>query len=174
MKATRSRQRIRRSDSTGPGGELIRAVRRGAAAAFAAAVLLAAPALAHETLHELSRSRSIALRAFESDGEPLGEVAWEVYSPASPRAPWQQGRTDRNGWLSFVPDAPGRWRVRVIEPGGHGLDLFVEAGAAAPEGAGRAPPSGVAFLLRPLGGLAAIGLVFTALYLVQRRRRPTP
>jgi len=174
VEAIGARQRTRRFDSTGPGGELIRAVRPAAAAALSAAVLLAAPALAHETLHELDRARAIAVRAFESDGEPLGDAAWEVYSPADPRAPWQRGRTDRNGWLSFVPDAPGRWRVRVIEPAGHGLDLFVEAGAAAPESAAGAPPSGAAFVLRPLAGLAAIGLLFAVIFLVQRRRRPSP
>jgi len=145
----------------------------GLAAAFG---VPAGPARAHETLHEIVRSNAISVRVFESDGAVLADVAWEAWSPADPRNPWQRGRTDRKGWLAFVPDAPGRWRVRVIEETGHGLELFVEAGAAvtAPAPAAASPSPGAAFVLRPLAGLAAIGGVFAALFLLYRRRRPGP
>ena len=131
--------------------------------------LAAAPALAHEALHEVSRGRAVAVRAYLADGEPLAYTAYEVYSPADPRVPHQKGRTDRAGWLAFVPDAPGRWRVRVIDDGGHGLDAEVDAEAPAGPAAGGAP-SGAAFVLRPLLGLAAIGAVFAALHAARRRR----
>ncbi len=161
------------------------AVRR--AAALAALALMGGPASAHETLHEVQRGRAIALRAYESDGDPLAATPWEVYSPAEPRSPWQQGRTDRLGWLAFVPDRPGTWRVRVIEETGHGLDIGVEVaaptpapGAVALAASPAAPPTtapeapGAGFVLRPLLGLAVIGVVFSALFLAWRKKGGAP
>jgi len=149
---------------------------RGAArAALLAAALAASPARAHETLHDVERGRAIAVRAYFADGDCLAYAAYEVYSPADPRIPHQKGRTDRNGWLAFVPDAAGKWRVKVIEATGHGLDLEIDAATSAlapavPSG----PRSPVAFVLRPLVGLAAIGAVFAALYLGYRRKKGRP
>ena len=133
------------------------------------AVFLAAPGLApaHETLHEIERGRAIGVKVYEV-GEVMAGAPYQVFSPADPRIPWQEGRTDRGGWLAFVPDVPGSWRVKVIDDTGHGIDLRVEAGGvlAAPAPAG----SGAAFLLRPLLGLAVIGAVFAALYVTYRRK----
>jgi len=138
--------------------------------------LAARPAGAHETLHEVARGKAIAVKAYFSDGEVLAYTAYEVYSPADPKIPHQKGRTDRGGWLAFVPDAPGRWRVKVIDETGHGLDLQVDAGSQAGAPAATATggtPSSLAFVLRPLIGLAAIGVVFAALYLAYRRKGTT-
>ncbi len=143
----------------------------GARGLAALAALLAAPSAgAHEVLHEVERGRAVAVRAYESDGEALAGARYEVYSPADPASPWQAGRTDRNGWLAFVPDAAGKWRVRVVEDAGHGLDVLVDT--AAPVSS--APPSTAALVLRPLLGLAAVGAVFAVLVVVARRRRPGP
>jgi nickel transport protein len=135
----------------------------------------AAPALAHQTLHEVQRGKAVAVRASFVDGEVLAYAAYEVFSPADQRIPHQKGRTDRNGWLAFVPDSPGEWRVKVIDESGHGFDVLVDAEAqggsaaqAAAPGAGAA--SDVAFVLRPLLGLAAIGAVFAVLILGYRKR----
>jgi len=146
-------------------------------ALVALAALGAAPVLAHETLHEVARGRAIAVKAYFADGEVLAYTAFEVYSPADARIPHQKGRTDRGGWLAFVPDAPGKWRVKVIDDTGHGLDLQIDA--QAPGGAAPAPAaaggavSSAAFVLRPLLGLLAIGAVFAALYLTYRRKGTT-
>jgi nickel transport protein len=148
-------------------------------------------AASHETLHEIARSKAIAVKAFEGDGRPLADVAWEVYSPGDPRSPWQRGRTDRNGWLAFVPGAPGKWRVRVIEKTGHGLDTQIDvdpalvptgapqlsegaAGSSAPieRVATRGDEGGwaIAFLLRPVLGVGVIVALFAALFLLYRNR----
>jgi nickel transport protein len=140
--------------------------------AIVAAVLAlaAGSAAAHETLHEVRRGAAVAVRTYESDGDPVAWTDYEVYSPADPGTPWQSGRTDRAGWLAFVPDRPGRWRVRVIEATGHGLDIGVEAEATTPSPDAR----GAAFVLRPLLGLAVIGVVFTALVLAWRKKDAAP
>lgn len=141
--------------------------------AVIAALLAALPATAHEVLHLVERSRAVAVKAYESDGEVLAGAAYEVYSPADPRTPYQAGRTDRGGWLAFVPDVPGKWRVRVLDATGHGLDLEVDAaGAAGTQAAGA--PSAAAFALRPLAGVAAIAVLFAALLAVHRRKRSRP
>jgi nickel transport protein len=124
-------------------------------------------AAAHETLHEVQRGTAIAVKGYFADGEVLAYRAYEVYSPADQAIPWAKGRTDRAGWLAFVPDVAGAWRVRVLDETGHGLDLLVDAQAPA------AAPSGAVatwgFVLRPLLGLAVIAAVFAGL---QRLRRP--
>ena len=143
-------------------------------AALAAAALAAGPgtARAHEALHEVRAGSAIAVRAYFADGEPLAYRAYEVYSPADPKIPWQKGRTDRSGWLAFVPEVAGKWRVRVIDESGHGMDFEVDAAAAGGAPAGGAGGSTAAFVLRPLVGLAAIAAVFAALALAYRRKGP--
>ncbi|HEU4382414.1 MAG TPA: hypothetical protein VFR85_02830 [Anaeromyxobacteraceae bacterium] len=145
------------------------------ALACAAAVVCAiAPlrAAAHEILHQVQRGRALAVRAFFQDGQALADQQAEVYSPADPKIPYWRGRTDRNGWLAFVPDVPGKWRVRVVDATGHGLDTQVDVEPAiggpdsgAPSGAG---PLGLA--LRPVVGAAVIAAIFGGLYLWRRRR----
>jgi nickel transport protein len=140
--------------------------------AVAAVALAPAAARGHEVLHEVERGRAIAVRAWFPDGEALAYAQYEIYSPADPTIPHQKGRTDRSGWLSFVPDAPGRWRVKVVDATGHGLDLEVDAssGAAAAPSPSQGPPgSTAAFVLRPLLGVAVIAAVFAVLFVVKRR-----
>jgi nickel transport protein len=135
------------------------------------ALSLAMPARAHEVLHEVKRDRAVAVRAWFPDGESLAYVQAEVFSPADPAIPHWKGRTDRNGWLAFVPDVPGPWRVRIVDSTGHGLEATVDV--PAPGAAAGAIPSGVAsaaFVLRPLLGVALIAAIFVFLYLRGRRR----
>ena len=143
---------------------------------FAALLALLSPlaAAGHEVLHQIERGRAVAVKAYFSDGEVLADTEYEIYSPSDPGTPTQKGRTDRSGWLSFVPDAPGKWRVRIIDHSGHGLDLEVDAGpaAAGPPVPDR-PTSTTGFVLRPLVGLAVIAAVFTLL-VARQRRRGTP
>lgn len=148
---------------------------RGARLAVAALLALAAaPAMAHETLHEVQRGKAIAVKVYFVDGEVLAYAAYELYSPADPRIPWQKGRTDRSGWVAFVPDVPGKWRLKVIDDTGHGLDLLLDAEAPAAATAEPGAVSGVAFVLRPLLGLVAIGAIFAALFFAWRRQGSTP
>lgn len=149
---------------------------RGTLLAAAIAVLAPAAGRAHEVLHQIERNRAVAVRAYFADGEVLAYTPYEVYSPADPRIPYQKGRTDRSGWLAFVPDAPGAWRVKVVDETGHGLDLEVDAAAspAVAPGQGTSPASTAAFVLRPLAGVAAIVVVFGVLFAVYRRERTRP
>jgi nickel transport protein len=140
---------------------------------FAVAVALAVvPALAgaHEILHDVEGGRAVAVKVYESDGELVAGARYEVFAPSGGATAWASGRTDRNGWLSFVPDAPGAWRVKVVGDEGHGLDARVDvsAPAAAAPASGAVP--GAAFVLRPLVGVAAIAAIFGGLLVLYRRR----
>ena len=141
---------------------------------------LPAVPVAHEVLHEVQHGRAVAVHAWFPDGESLAYVQAEVFSPADGKIPYWKGRTDRNGWLAFVPDVPGQWRVRIVDSTGHGLDTTVEVAppgtlGSAPGGAAGAGPSGMASLglvLRPVLGVALIAAIFGFLYLRGRRSRP--
>ncbi|GAO04825.1 DUF4198 domain-containing protein [Anaeromyxobacter sp. PSR-1] len=138
------------------------------AAALALALALApGAARGHEVLHELAPGHAAGLRVYYADGEPLAYQAYELWSPSDPRVPWQKGRTDRAGWIAFVPDVPGAWRVKVVDAGGHGLDAMVQVPAA--QGGPPAGP-GAGFVLRPLLGVAVIAAIFAALFAWQRRK----
>ena len=154
---------------------------RGAALGLGVAlVLCAGPAVAHETLHEVRHGAAVAVRTWESDGDPVAAASWEAWSPAQPGQPWVQGRTDQAGWLAFVPDRPGTWRVRVIEAAGHGLDIGVEVAAGPAATSSTAPPAsppaaspagaGAAYFVRLVLGLAALGAIFAALVLARRKK----
>jgi nickel transport protein len=147
-----------------------------AAALIASAALALVPVAArgHEVLHEVERGRAIAVRAYFAGGEALAYTSYEVYSPAHPRIPHQEGRTDRSGWVAFVPDVAGKWRVKIVDDTGHGVDVEVEAVPGASDLRGATPASPAAFVLRPLVGLAVIAAVFGALFVIQRRKRRTP
>lgn len=144
-------------------------IRRAALALLAALPVVAG---AHEVLHTVERGRAIAVHAYFPDGEDLAYGAYEVFSPADAKVPHQKGRTDRKGWLAFVPDAPGSWRVKVVDGTGHGLEVEVDT-AIAPQAAGSSALSTAAFVLRPLVGVLAIGAVFAALFTLHRRKAST-
>ena len=151
-----------------------------ACVALTALALLGAatPAVAHEVLHEVERGRAMAVRAWFHDGESLADLQAEVFSPADGKVPYWKGRTDRNGWLSFVPDVPGKWRVRIVDSTGHGLDTTVEVAApvSAPVAAGSATgaasagATSLASVLRPVVGVALIAAIFGFLVLRGRKR----
>jgi nickel transport protein len=140
---------------------------------FLAAVLLAAalPTAAHEVLHEVQRGRAVAVRAWFPDGESLTYVPAEVFSPADPAIPHWKGRTDRNGWIAFVPDVEGQWRVRIVDASGHGLDTTVEVAVPGGPTGAPSPASSLAVSLRPLLGAAAIAAIFGFLWWRGRRSR---
>ena len=147
------------------------------------AVLAVAPMAthAHEVLHELRPGGALALKAYFPDGQVLAYSAYEIWSPVDPKIPYQKGRTDRSGWLSFVPDVPGTWRVKVIEESGHGLDLEIDTTTLASTGAQSSSSDGAggsvrsaAFVLRPVMGVAIIAALFGALIALYRRTQSPP
>ena len=140
---------------------------------FLAALLLAAlapaSAAAHDILHRVEPGGAVAVKVYETDGDVVNGARYDVYSPRDPGKPFQTGRTDKNGYLSFVPDAQGVWRVKVTGDDGHGIDVRFEAGPGA-----RAAAAGrdASAYMRPALGVVVLCAIFAALYAISRRRRP--
>jgi nickel transport protein len=146
--------------------------RLAAVVGLATALLVPGQASAHEILSSVERGRAVAVKAFFSDGEPLAYAEFQVFSPADAKIPYQKGRTDRSGYLAFVPNLPGNWHVRVSDASGHGLELDVAAAEGQQAQGGTAPtgPASWAFLLRPVLGVLLIAALFVGLLLFYRRK----
>jgi nickel transport protein len=54
-----------------------------------------------------------------SDGSPVSYTKVKVWSPDNDSIEFQNGRTDKNGRFSFVPDLDGFWRITVNDGMGH-------------------------------------------------------
>lgn len=146
---------------------MLRAVAILALAALAAPV----PAWAHGVESQVEdRGGAIAVRARTHGGEPLAGAAYQVFSPAAPQRIRAEGRTGADGWVELVPDAPGTWRVRIVDATGHGKEIAVEVAAArvATPGAAPAPARRP---LRTLAAAAGLLLAFAGVWVIHRRRR---
>jgi nickel transport protein len=69
--------------------------------------------------------QGIALRAFYSAKDPASYSQYEIWGPGDREdLPHQTGRTDKNGFLAFVPDRAGTWKVKVWGESSHGYHGF--------------------------------------------------
>jgi nickel transport protein len=67
----------------------------------------------------------VAVRAFYSAKDPASYSQYEIYGPGDKEdLPHQTGRTDKNGFLSFVPDRAGTWKIKLWGESGHGYHGF--------------------------------------------------
>lgn len=130
----------------------------------------------HEVLHQMEEGKAVAVKVSYADGEPLMYSEYQVFSPKDKDVPHQKGRTDRAGYVSFVPEIPGKWRLKVMDTTGHGLDVDLDVKgpadhpAKAPAAAGATT---VSVALRPLSGALAIALIFGTLFFLYRRKERT-
>jgi nickel transport protein len=133
-------------------------------------LLLASPAFAHEVLHAVERGRAVAVKAYFADGEVMAYTEYQLWSPADPKIPYQKGRTDRGGYVAFVPDSPGLWHLKIADATGHGLDTTIDVGALAP----MPTTTSLSFILRPVLAIAVVAALFAALFLTYRRKKNAP
>jgi len=82
------------------------------------------PSAAHALLHERVEADAVVLKlSFPSGDAPLFE-SYEIYAPGN-ETPFQTGRVNAIGELSFNPDRPGEWQVKVFTADGHGTVVRV-------------------------------------------------
>jgi nickel transport protein len=125
-------------------------------------------ASSHEVQHEIVQGNAVMVRLVYADGEPFAYEQYELFAKGRAQ-PVQTGRSDSRGRVVFAPDDTTSWRLRTFSADGHGADFTFEAkadGTAAPVAA---PPSRST---RLLFGLSAILVLFAALQLFWRRRKP--
>jgi nickel transport protein len=101
----------------------------GIAGAVLLSLLLPAASHAHALLHEVVDGEAVIIRlSFPGADQPLFEP-YEVFAPGV-ATPFQSGRVNALGEVSFRPDRPGAWRVRVFAEDGHGAVIELEIDAA--------------------------------------------
>jgi nickel transport protein len=101
----------------------------------AAALALAVPTAsrAHGVSQEVERrGPAYAVRVRYHGGDPLAGATYQVVRPGEPARVQARGKTDAQGWVEFVPDVPGRWRIRIVDATGHGRVVDVDVPNAAP------------------------------------------
>jgi len=75
--------------------------------------------LAH-SIHYDVQPKGMSVKIFYAVNDPASYSEYEVYGPGD-HEPYQTGRTDRAGVLSFLPDRPGAWKIKVLGESSHGF-----------------------------------------------------
>jgi nickel transport protein len=71
------------------------------------------------SINYLVEQKGMAIRAYYSENDPAAYSQYELYGPGD-KEPHQTGRTDKNGYVAFVPDRPGIWKLQVWGESSHG------------------------------------------------------
>jgi len=72
------------------------------------------------TIHHQVENRGISARVFYAEDDPASYSQYEIFGPGD-NIPHQKGRTDRNGFVSFLPDRKGKWIIKVYGESDHGF-----------------------------------------------------
>ena len=89
-----------------------------------ALLLTSSAAWAHRMHHEVSTGQAQVLTVSYTFGQQPIFEPYQVFAPDTD-VPFQTGRTDMQGRVSFLPDRPGRWRVVVTTEDGHGVEVRI-------------------------------------------------
>jgi nickel transport protein len=135
--------------------------------ALALAAIAAAPLTAHDmTLRFEPREPAVLLYVSYDGVEPAVGADVEIFSPESPKSPFQLGSTDRRGVFSFVPDVKGAWRAVADDGFGHRAEVVigVDWNAAPQDAAARGGQDwrNIAAGLGLIAGLTGFSLWFQA------------
>ncbi|MEN6475978.1 MAG: hypothetical protein ABFD81_18330 [Syntrophaceae bacterium] len=85
------------------------------------------PACAH-TINYQVENRGVSVRVFYGPDDPASYSSYEVFGPRD-KLPHQKGRTDKNGFVTILPDRKGKWIIKVwgeSEHGFHGVQIEVQ------------------------------------------------
>jgi len=83
------------------------------------ATVTVSSARAH-SIHYHVEQKGMAVRAYYGENDPASYSQYELFGPGD-REPHQIGRVDKNGYVAFVPDRPGVWKLQVWGESTHGF-----------------------------------------------------
>lgn len=89
-------------------------------AALATFISLPQSLRAHTVNYDVQQKTVAAIKVFYTAEDPASYAEFEVYPPEGGDLPYQTGRTDKNGFASFIPDKQGAWKVKVLGESAHG------------------------------------------------------
>jgi nickel transport protein len=83
-------------------------------------VMCSAPGANAHSIHYDVQQKGMAVRVYYSDKDPAAYSQYELYGPGD-KEPHQTGRSDNNGYIGFVPDRPGTWKLQIWGESSHGF-----------------------------------------------------
>ncbi|MFH0824933.1 MAG: hypothetical protein V2B18_19445 [Pseudomonadota bacterium] len=89
-------------------------------------LLTSSGAEAHSVEYRVE-NKGISARVFFGGNESASYSPFEVFGPGD-TIPHQKGRTDKNGFVTFLPDRAGTWSIKVVaesEHGGHAANIVI-------------------------------------------------
>lgn len=84
---------------------------------------------AHELESRVGRAEAVVLQLRFAGAQPFADQAYQIYYADEIR-PRQVGRSDAQGRIVFLPDAPGPYRIKTQSEDGHGGVYALELDAA--------------------------------------------
>jgi len=127
-------------------------------------LLLLSDLFAHNLQHSISYEKSVTITLYFAHEGDFSFQRYEVYAPSN-AIPFQVGRTDAHGRLSFLPDISGTWRVKLFSEDGHGKSIAVEVNTTAQI---KETTSGDSLLWRSLSGLLLLFSIFSVIYFMKK------
>jgi nickel transport protein len=95
--------------------------RRMPALTFAVFAMLALTRHLHaHTVNYDVQQKGISVRIFYTADDPANYAEYELFGPED-AVPYATGRTDKRGFLCFLPDRKGEWKVKVLGESSHGF-----------------------------------------------------
>ncbi|MDQ7786962.1 MAG: hypothetical protein RDU01_05090 [Thermodesulfovibrionales bacterium] len=77
------------------------------------------PAFSHSVHYQVA-NKGISVRVFYAEDDPASYSSYEIFGHGD-TIPHQKGRTDKNGFVSFLPDRQGKWVIKVFGESEHGM-----------------------------------------------------
>lgn len=133
-------------------------------------LLIHSGAEAH-VVHYHVENKGISARIFYTADDPASYSQYEIFGPDD-KIPHKKGRTDKNGFVSFLPDRPGTWIVKVFgesDHGYHGVQVEVKVNEGMFMESFKKPL--VAAHTKAIVGIGLIGWIFGAIALFKRNRK---
>jgi len=123
---------------------------------------------AHGLQHETTRTDAVVVKFYYAGnaGKPWSD-SYQVFAPGAEVA-HQSGQVNADGEVSFRPNAPGKWRVRVVTGDGHGahVSVVVDEAGALPD-----PKPGAGYAQRIITAFAWLFGIFGLAIVVRDARR---
>lgn len=123
------------------------------------------------SIHYQVENKGISARIFYSADDPASYSEFEIFGPGD-KIPHQKGRTDKNGFVSFLPDRAGTWIIKVFCESDHGYHVaLVEVKVNESLFMESFKKPLVATHTKAIVGIGILGWIFGAIALLKRNRK---
>ncbi|MCX7957594.1 MAG: ABC transporter permease [Deltaproteobacteria bacterium] len=131
-------------------------------------LLLPAILLGHDVSYSVNQQNAYIVEIYYANGSKFAYESYEIYKPGNEKTAYQVGRTDESGRIVFLPDVPGKWKIRAFSDDGHGVTFEIEVKAGQTQSEKK-----IGFFERfakPVFGAGIILIIFSVLNIFVRRK----